>query len=241
MAGYGNGEGVRIQKRETRDLDAFSVDQICYCCPILHGRHVVNEHEQHKDSRALATQLRDAAAGRELVGSRDMCIWTRKTRAVSSMGHHYLCRYRGSPSGVRGRRTDRKTWSLSPRCCIRWHDVAHALTLEFSDRRVIRLQKIPDEVLDDQMPHTLSLSAHDELADLTKPGSRLTGIFGSLSVRMKLETNLDVSCIQVEDAIGGTPTELEAKLIELTKCESAEQKRLVNKMLARWEACGVGD
>ncbi|KAF8128556.1 hypothetical protein EV363DRAFT_403306 [Boletus edulis] len=67
----------------------------------------------------LATQLRDAAAGRELVGSRDIRIWTRKTRAVSSMGH-YLCRCRASPSGVRGRRTDRKTWSLSPRClCLR--------------------------------------------------------------------------------------------------------------------------
>ncbi|KAF8128526.1 hypothetical protein EV363DRAFT_1297559 [Boletus edulis] len=110
------------------------------------------------------------------------------------------------------------------RCCLEEKGVGECTYRKlgtYEDRRVIRLQKIPDEVLDDQMPHTLSLSAHDELTDLTKPGSRLTGIFGSLSV---------------EDAIGGTPTELEAKLIELTKCESAEQKRLVNKMLARWEA-----
>ncbi|KAH9957480.1 hypothetical protein BGW80DRAFT_1257222 [Lactifluus volemus] len=36
---------------------------------------------------------------------------------------------------------------------------------EFADRQVIRLQETPDAVLDGQTPHTVSLSAYDELVD----------------------------------------------------------------------------
>ncbi|KAH9952563.1 hypothetical protein BGW80DRAFT_1452203, partial [Lactifluus volemus] len=36
---------------------------------------------------------------------------------------------------------------------------------EFADRQVIRLQEMPDAVLDGQTPHTVSLSAYDELVD----------------------------------------------------------------------------
>ncbi|KAH9167042.1 MCM-domain-containing protein [Lactarius sanguifluus] len=48
--------------------------------------------------------------------------------------------------------------------------------------RVIRLQETPDAVPDGQTPHTVSLSAYDELVDVSKPGDRLvvTGIFRSV-------------------------------------------------------------
>jgi DNA replication licensing factor MCM4 len=57
---------------------------------------------------------------------------------------------------------------------------------EFSDRQVIRLQETPDAVPDGQTPHTVSLSAYDELVDVSKPGDRLvvTGIFRSVPVRV---------------------------------------------------------
>jgi DNA replication licensing factor MCM4 len=38
---------------------------------------------------------------------------------------------------------------------------------EFADRQVIRLQETPDAVLDGQTPHTVSLSAYDELVDVS--------------------------------------------------------------------------
>lgn len=57
---------------------------------------------------------------------------------------------------------------------------------EFADRQVIRLQETPDAVPDGQTPHTVSLSAYDELVDVSKPGDRLvvTGIFRSVPVRV---------------------------------------------------------
>ncbi|KAI0299383.1 MCM-domain-containing protein [Multifurca ochricompacta] len=57
---------------------------------------------------------------------------------------------------------------------------------EFADRQVIRLQETPDAVPDGQTPHTVSLSAYDELVDVSKPGDRLvvTGIFRSIPVRV---------------------------------------------------------
>ena len=74
---------------------------------------------------------------------------------------------------------------------------------EFADRQVIRLQETPDAVPDGQTPHTVSLSAYDELVDVSKPGDRLvvTGIFRSVPVRVNprrrtikslLKTFLDV-------------------------------------------------
>ncbi|KAG9310226.1 MCM2/3/5 family-domain-containing protein [Chiua virens] len=104
----------------------------------------------------------------------------------------------------------------------------------FADRQVIRLQETPDAVPDGQTPHTVSLSAYDELVDLAKPGDRLSviGIFRSVPVRVNprqrtmkslFKTYLDVVHIQVEDAIGGMHTrkirkaELEAKIIELSR------------------------
>lgn len=115
---------------------------------------------------------------------------------------------------------------------------------EFADRQVIRLQETPDAVPDGQTPHTVSLSAYDELVDLAKPGDRLsvTGIFRSVPVRVNprqrtmkslFKTYLDVVHIQVEDAIGGVQTrmirkaELEAKLIELSR------RRDLYELLAR--------
>ncbi|KAF8257296.1 hypothetical protein EI94DRAFT_154601 [Lactarius quietus] len=55
---------------------------------------------------------------------------------------------------------------------------------EFADRQVIRLQETPDAVPDGQTPHTVSLSAYDELVDVSKPGDRLvvTGMFCSVPV-----------------------------------------------------------
>ena len=57
---------------------------------------------------------------------------------------------------------------------------------EFADRQVIRLQETPDAIPDGQTPHTVSLSAYDELVDVSKPGDRLvvTGIFRSVPVRV---------------------------------------------------------
>ena len=54
---------------------------------------------------------------------------------------------------------------------------------EFVDRQVIRFQ---DAVTDGQTPHTVSLSAYDELVDVSKPGDRLVvmGIFRSVPVRV---------------------------------------------------------
>jgi DNA replication licensing factor MCM4 len=56
----------------------------------------------------------------------------------------------------------------------------------FADRQVIRLQETPDAVPDGQTPHTVSLSAYDELVDVAKPGDRVivTGIFRSVAVRV---------------------------------------------------------
>jgi DNA replication licensing factor MCM4 len=51
---------------------------------------------------------------------------------------------------------------------------------------VIRLQETPNAVPDGQTPHTISLSAYDEVVDVSKPGDRLvvTGIFHSVPVRV---------------------------------------------------------
>lgn len=79
---------------------------------------------------------------------------------------------------------------------------------EFADRQVIRLQETPDAVPDGQTPHTVSLSAYDELVDVAKPGDRLTvtGIFRSIAVRVNprqrtlkslFKTFLDVVHVQL--------------------------------------------
>jgi DNA replication licensing factor MCM4 len=56
----------------------------------------------------------------------------------------------------------------------------------FADRQVIRLQETPDAVPDGQMPHTDSISAHDELFDVVKPGDRVrvTGVFPAVPMRV---------------------------------------------------------
>ncbi|KAK1225135.1 MCM DNA helicase complex subunit [Marasmius sp. AFHP31] len=56
----------------------------------------------------------------------------------------------------------------------------------YFDRRVIRLQEIPDSVPDGQTPHTASLSVCDELVDVAKPGDRVvvTGVFRTTPVRV---------------------------------------------------------
>ncbi|KAI9464040.1 MCM-domain-containing protein [Lactarius psammicola] len=65
-------------------------------------------------------------------------------------------------------------------------DEPAACPRDFADRQVIRLQETPDAVPDGQTPHTVSLSAYDELVDVSKPGDRLvvTGIFRSVPVRV---------------------------------------------------------
>jgi DNA replication licensing factor MCM4 len=56
----------------------------------------------------------------------------------------------------------------------------------FADRQVIRLQETPDAVPDGQTPHTVSISAYDELVDVAKPGDRVrvTGVFRAVPVRV---------------------------------------------------------
>ncbi|KAH9968450.1 hypothetical protein BGW80DRAFT_1254449 [Lactifluus volemus] len=62
----------------------------------------------------------------------------------------------------------------------------HHNRCDFADGQVIRLQETPNAVPDGQTPHTISLSAYDELVDASKPGDRLvvTGIFHSVLVRV---------------------------------------------------------
>jgi DNA replication licensing factor MCM4 len=86
---------------------------------------------------------------------------------------------------------------------------------EFADRQVIRLQETPDAVPDGQTPHTVSLSAYDELVDVSKPGDRLvvTGIFRSVPVRVDprrrtikslFKTFLDVVHVRLGQDSGST-------------------------------------
>src|SRR5216683_4380965 len=66
------------------------------------------------------------------------------------------------------------TLSLVHNCC------------KITDRQVIQLQQMPDVVPDGQTPHTVSLSAYDELVDVSKPGDRLivTGVSHSVPVQV---------------------------------------------------------
>ena len=63
---------------------------------------------------------------------------------------------------------------------------------EITDRQVIQLQQTPDVVPDGQMPHTVSLSAYDELVDVSKPGDRLvvTGVSHSVPVWVNLRRRM---------------------------------------------------
>jgi len=55
---------------------------------------------------------------------------------------------------------------------------------EITDHQVIQLQQTPDAVPDGQTPHMVSLSAYDELVDVSKPGDCLvvTGVSHSMPV-----------------------------------------------------------
>lgn len=56
----------------------------------------------------------------------------------------------------------------------------------FADKQIIKVQETPDNVPDGQTPHSVSLSAYDELVDSVRPGDRIeaTGIFRSTPVRV---------------------------------------------------------
>ena len=70
---------------------------------------------------------------------------------------------------------------------------------EITDRQVIQLQQTPDVVPDGQTPHTVSLSAYDELVDVSKPGDRLvvTGVSHSVPVRVNLQRRMIKSLFKV--------------------------------------------
>lgn len=82
---------------------------------------------------------------------------------------------------------------------------------QFSDKQIIKLQESPDDMPAGQTPHTVSLSAHNDLVDAVSPGDRvaITGIYRAVpmqviprqsNVRSVLKTHVDVVHFRKQDS-----------------------------------------
>ena len=116
----------------------------------------------------------------------------------------------------------------------------------FADKQVIKLQETPDSVPDGQTPHSVSLCAYDELADICKAGDRVevTGIFKCNQVRVNprqrtvkniFKTFVDVVHIQKVDKkrLGVDISTIEEELANHVAGDIEENRKVTEEEEAR--------
>nr|XP_011458268.1 PREDICTED: DNA replication licensing factor MCM4 [Fragaria vesca subsp. vesca] len=97
-----------------------------------------------------------------------------------------VCGYYSDPLPVEKGKINEPTRCMKEEC-----QAKNSMTLvhnrcRFTDKQIVRLQEMPDEIPEGGTPHTVSLLMHDKLVDAGKPGDRVevTGIYRAMSVRV---------------------------------------------------------